>query len=111
MTLYIAKKILGLNPLAVMIDSGFALKEMPKNLENATDILGIDSMIFKMSDIQDVFGLLLRSKKRIYYCRLCHALLDLKIHEIASRFGVNLILGGYTKGQQYIKKFRVVLDL
>lgn len=104
MTLYIAKKILGLNPLAVMIDSGFALKEMPQNLSNATDILGIDSIIFKMFDIQDIFRLFLQSKKRIYYCRLCHALLDLKIHDIASRYGVDLILGGYTKGQQYIQK-------
>ena len=104
MTLYIAKKILGLNPLAVMIDSGFALKEMPENLANATDILGIDSIIFKMFDIQDIFRLFLQSGKRIYYCRLCHALLDLKIHDIAKRYGVNLILGGYTKGQQYIQK-------
>jgi len=104
MTLYIAKKILGLNPLAVMIDSGFALKEMPENLSNATDYLGVDSMIFKISDIQDLFRIFLQSNKRVYYCRLCHALLDLKIHEIAKMYDIDLILGGYTKGQQYIKK-------
>ena len=103
MTLYIAKKILGLRPLAVRIDSGFSLPEMPENLANATDALGIDSVIFKVSDIQDLFKLFLKSKRRIYYCRLCHALLDWKIHEIAQRFDVKLILGGYTKGQQYIR--------
>ena len=103
MTLYLAKNVLGLRPLAVMIDSGFALPEMPENLAHATDVLGVDSMIFKTSDIQDLFRLFLKSKKRVYYCRLCHAILDWNIHEIAQRFGVKLILGGYTKGQQYIK--------
>lgn len=103
MTLYIAKRVLGLRPLAVMIDSGFPLPEMPENLAHATDVLGVDSLIFKVSDIQDLFRLFLESGTRVYYCRLCHAILDWKIHEVAQRFGVRLILGGYTKGQQYIK--------
>lgn len=103
MTLYIAKRILGLNPLAVMIDNGFLLDEMLENIMNATEILRIDSIIYRMFDMQDIFKILLMSKKRIYFCRVCHALIDLKIREIAKKYEVSLILGGYTKGQQYIK--------
>lgn len=103
MTLYIAKEILGLRPLAIMIDSGFSLPEMPENLANASDALGVDSIVFKTADIQNLFKLFLKSGKRVYYCRLCHAILDWKIHDIAQRYNIKLILGGYTKGQQYIK--------
>lgn len=103
MTLYIAKRILGLNPLAVMIDNGFLLDEMLENIRNAAEILKIDSMIYRVSDMQDIFKILLMSGKKIYFCRVCHALIDLKIREIAKSYDVSLILGGYTKGQQYIK--------
>ncbi len=55
MTLYVAKKILNLNVLAIFIDNGFALPEMYDNLNNATDILNVDMMIFKTSDMIDIF--------------------------------------------------------
>lgn len=103
MTLYIAVKQLGLKPLAIFIDNGFALDQMYKNVINATDILGADLIIYKTSEIVDMFRLFLSSKKRVYYCRACHALLDLAINRICRQNDIRLVLGGYTKGQQYIK--------
>ena len=103
MTLYIAVKVLGLRPLAIFVDNGFALQQMYDNVRNASDVLGCDLTVFKTSDITELFGLLLRSGKNIYYCRVCHALLDLTINRICEQNQIRLALGGYTKGQQYIR--------
>lgn len=103
MTLYIAVKQLGLKPLAIFIDNGFALDEMYDNVKNATDILGVDLLIYKSSTMLKMFPELLKSKKHLYYCRICHALLDMTILSICHKYKIGLSLGGYTKGQQYIK--------
>ena len=102
MTLYIAKKILGLNPLAIFIDNGFALDQMYENIKNATDILEIDAVLRKTHSMKRLFRLLLTSGKNIYYCRVCHAFLDLLVNQVCSQYNIRLVLGGYTKGQQYI---------
>lgn len=107
MTLYIAKKILNLNPLAIFIDNGFACDEMYSNVKNATDILKVDLEIFKTSKVKELFKYLLEQKKPIYYCRVCHALIDLNIREICAKNNISLILGGYTKGQNYLKNFEL----
>ncbi|MBC2580390.1 phosphoadenosine phosphosulfate reductase family protein [Clostridium sp. DJ247] len=103
MTLYIAKKELNLNPLAVFIDNGFGLPEMYENNKNAADILGVDLLIYRSNVYQKIFKYLLATKKPIYYCRLCHSILDLHLREIARQNSINMILGGYTKGQEYLK--------
>lgn len=107
MTLYIAKKILGLNPLAIFIDNGFALEEMYQNVRNATDILQVDLVIYKTADLLKIFKECLKSNKRIYYCRVCHAVLDKTVREICKKYDIKLVLGGYTKGQQYIRNFEL----
>lgn len=103
MTLYIAVKILHLKPLAIFIDNGFALDEMYDNVKNATDILGVDLIIYKTSDLLKLFKKLIQSKKKLYYCRICHAVLDNAVLSICHKYGIKLTLGGYTKGQQYIQ--------
>lgn len=103
MTLYIAVKQLGLKPLAIFIDNGFSLDEMYENVRNATDILGTDLVMFKTSEMLRLFPHLLRSKKSFYYCRICHALLDDSILSICKKNNIHLVMGGYTKGQQYIR--------
>lgn len=103
MTLYIAKKVLNLNPLAIFLDNGYALDEMYDNVKNATDILGVDLTIFKTSALQEIFKDMILSKKKLYYCRVCHTLIDYHIRDICNKYNIKLVLGGYTKGQQYIK--------
>ncbi len=102
-TLYIAVKVLGLKPLAIFVDNGFALDEMYDNVKNATDILGVDLLIYKTSDMLKLFHKLIKSGKKLYYCRICHALLDNAILSNCYKYGIRLVLGGYTKGQQYIQ--------
>lgn len=102
MALYIAKEVLHLNPLAIFVDNGFALPEMYANVKNATDILGVDLIQYKAKDFFEIFKIFLNSGKQIYYCRVCHTLLDYFINDICRLYGIPLVLGGYTKGQNYI---------
>lgn len=103
MTLYIAKKELGLNPLAIFIDNGFSLDEMYHNIKSATDLLGVDLIVYKVNAAKDIFKYLLQTKKPVYYCRVCHALIDVYVREVASKYNIKLLLGGYTKGQEFAK--------
>lgn len=103
MTLYIAKKILKLRVLAVFIDNGFALPEMYSNVNSASEILGVDLIIYKTNDFAEIFRKCILSKKEIYFCRLCHVLLENMIKNICKQNDIRVILGGYTKGQQYIR--------
>lgn len=103
MTLYIAKKILNLRVLAIFVDNGFALPEMYHNVNRASEILGIDAMIYKTNDFIEIFRKCILSKKEIYYCRLCHILLEYIVKKICTQNDIKIILGGYTKGQQYIQ--------
>ncbi|MCI7342361.1 MAG: phosphoadenosine phosphosulfate reductase family protein [Fusobacterium necrophorum] len=103
MTLYIAKKILNLRVLAIFVDNGFALPEMYHNVNRAAEILDIDLIIYKTNDFMDIFRKCLLSKKEVYYCRLCHILLEYIVKKICTQNDIKIILGGYTKGQQYIQ--------
>jgi len=102
MTLDIARDVLKLNPLAVFIDNGFVLPEMYANIQKAIDALEIDLIQYKCHAVKHIFRIFLESGKPIYYCRVCHALIDLLIYETCVKFDIPLILGGYTKGQNYI---------
>jgi len=103
MTLYIAKKMLELSPLAIFIDNGFSTDELYKNSVNAADSLGIDLIIFKTDIFKKMFRYVLLTKQPFYYCRLCHAIIDKLVKDICIKYGINLVLGGFTKGQDYIK--------
>lgn len=103
MCLYIAKEILELNPLAVFIDNGFGIPEMYENIHNAVNKLNIDFISLRTNDLKGVFKELLITKKPIYYCRICHEMLDVYLREIAQKYNINLLLGGYTKGQGYAR--------
>lgn len=101
--LYIASKM-GLHPLAIFIDNGFALPEMYENIKNAADILETDVIVYKTAEMKKLFRTLLESGKNIYYCRVCHILLDIQVRKICAQNNIRLILGGYTKGQEYIRQ-------
>lgn len=103
MTLYIAKKELNLNPLAIFIDNGYSLSEMYHNIQSATDKLGVDMIVYKVNKPKEIFKYLLKTKKPVYYCRVCHALIDVAVREVADKYDIKLLLGGYTKGQEFAK--------
>jgi hypothetical protein len=103
MALHIAVKTLGLTPLAVFIDNGFCVEAMYRNVKNATDSLGVDLLIFKPQLIKHLFRHLLTSKSRVYFCRICNALIDYYIRAIAVQHGITLLISGHTKGQEFVK--------
>ena len=103
MTLAVAHD-LGLKPLALFVDNGFALPEMFENIRNATDAMQIDWVTFRTTEMKRLFSTLLKSKKNIYYCRVCHILLEDVIKKFCAQNRIRLILGGYTKGQSYLKQ-------
>ncbi len=102
-TWYLARKI-GLRTLGVFVDNGFALPEMYDNVRNAADVLGSDLIIYRTNELKALFNILLASRKPIYYCHVCHMLLDNCVRKVAKSNGLRLVLGGYTKGQNYIKQ-------
>lgn len=103
MTLYLAVKELGLHPLVVFIDNGFCGQTMYDNVRNATQRLGVDLLIYRPQLIQKLFRHLLLQKSRVYYCRICNALIDVYIRGIALQYSIPLVLGGHTKGQEFLK--------
>jgi len=103
MTLYLAVKELGLSPLVVFIDNGFCHEAMYDNVRNATRRLGVDLLIYKPQLIQQLFRHLLLLKSRVYYCRICNALIDVYIRRLALQHNIPLVLGGHTKGQEFLK--------
>lgn len=60
-------------------------------------------MIYKVNRFKEIFKYLLEKKKPVYYCRVCHALLDVYVREVADRYNIKLLMGGYTKGQEFAK--------
>jgi hypothetical protein len=103
MSLHIAVKQLGLKPLAVFVDNGFCVEAMYRNVKNATDSLGVDLVTFKPRLIKDLFRHLLKTGSRVYFCRICNALIDYYIRTTALQHGIGLIISGHTKGQEFLK--------
>lgn len=101
MCLHVAKEILGLNPLAVFIDNGFGVPEMLQNIHHAVEKLDVDFVSYRSNGLRNIFKELLLTKKPIYYCRVCHEMIDIYLREIAQKYNIRLLLGGYTKGQAY----------
>ena len=103
MALYVTVKELELRPLAVFIDNGFCTEAMYSNVRNATDKLGVDLLIYAPQLIKKLFKHLLLSKSRVYYCRICNALIDYYLRAIARQQGIPLLITGLTKGQEFLK--------
>ena len=101
MCLNIAKEVLGIKPLAVFIDNGFGVPEMLHNIHCAVEKMNIDFISFRSNELRNIFKELLLTKKPIYYCRICHEMIDIYLREIAQRYNIKILLGGYTKGQAY----------
>jgi hypothetical protein len=103
MALHIAVKKLGLKPLAVFIDNGFCVEAMYRNVQNAADSLDVDLLILKPQLVRNLFRHLLKSGSRVYFCRICNALIDYYIRKFALQHGIKLLISGHTKGQEFLK--------
>jgi hypothetical protein len=103
MALYVTVKELHLRPLAVFIDNGFCTDAMFSNVRNAAEKLGVDLLIYAPQLIKNLFKHLLLSKSRVYYCRICNALIDHYLRAIALQHGIPLLITGLTKGQEFLK--------
>lgn len=103
---YMARKM-GLKTLGIFIDNGFALPEMYENVQNASTALQSDVIVFRTTEPIRLFEVFLRSNQPIYYCRVCHLLLDVYIRKVAKSNNIRLVLGGYTKGQSYLSQERL----
>ncbi|MCR5581252.1 MAG: phosphoadenosine phosphosulfate reductase family protein [Pseudobutyrivibrio sp.] len=102
MSLYIVKNYLKLNPLAIFVDNGFSIPEMYDNIRNASRILGVDLIEYKAEDIINLFKVMLQMDKQIYFCRVCHLILDKHIKDLCIENDISMVFGGYTKGQSYL---------
>ena len=46
---------------------------------------------------------MLKAGSRVYFCRICNALIDYYIRTIALQHGIQLLISGHTKGQEFLK--------
>ncbi len=88
-----------LKPLAFTFDQGFETEEALENVKNAVEILGVDFLFFKSNFMKDAFAKIIRTNSKAVICHLCSLwYMDLTF-EIAARFNIPIIIGGWTKGQ------------
>lgn len=103
LSLYYIKKKYGMTPLAFTFDHGFEMEEALRNIRNAVDILGIDWMYFRTDYMRDVFTKLVNSGTKAPVCHVCAIWYMALTLDIAKRFNIPLIVGGWTKGQSLEK--------
>jgi len=97
--LYYMKKRYKLKPLAFTFDHGFETEDALENVKNAVDILGVDFLYFKTGYMDEMFSAILKTNSKAIICHLCSIwYMDLTF-EIAARYGIPLIIAGWTKGQ------------
>ena len=97
--LYYMKKRYKLNPLAFTFDHGFEAEDAIENVKNAVDILGVDFLYFKTDYMKEMFSTILKTNSKAIICHLCSIWYMNLTFEIAARYGIPLIIAGWTKGQ------------
>ncbi|MDD5077602.1 MAG: 7-cyano-7-deazaguanine synthase [Candidatus Omnitrophica bacterium] len=97
--LYYMKKRYKLNPLAFMFDNGFETEDALENVKNAVEALGVDLVYFKSDFMSGMFSRLVKAGSGAVICHLCSLwYMDLTI-KTAARYGISLVIAGWTKGQ------------
>jgi len=98
-TLYYMKKRYKLNPLAFTFDHGFETEDAMENVRNAVEILGIDWLFFRTDYMKDMFARIIKSRSKAVICHLCSIWYMQLTFDIAARYDIPIIIGGWTKGQ------------
>ena len=97
--LYYLKRRYGATPLAFTFDHGFETDEALDNVRNAVDRLGVDYLFFKTDFMNEMFEHLLKSGSKAVICHPCSIWYMDLTYKMAARFGIPIIIAGWTKGQ------------
>ncbi len=97
--LYYMKKRYKLNPLAFTFDHGFETEDALENVRNAVDILGVDFLHFKTDYMNGMFSAVLKTNSKVVICHLCSIWYMNLTFEVASHYGIPLIIAGWNRGQ------------
>lgn len=94
-TLYLAKKVMGLRPLALHVDDGWNSKISVKNVENAIRILNVDleTVVLNPDNMRDLQLSFLKASVPDIECPT-DATLTSVIYETAVKFGIRHIFVG-----------------
>jgi tRNA(Ile)-lysidine synthase TilS/MesJ len=98
-SLYYMKKKYKMNPLVVTFDHGFECNEALDNVKKAVDILGVDWLYYKTGFMKDIFRKIVNFNSKAPICHVCAIWYIGVIHDLALRYGIPLIVAGWTKGQ------------
>jgi hypothetical protein len=97
--LYYMVKRYHLRPLAFMFDHGFETEDAVANVRNAVEILGVESLFYHSTFMDELFARILHSGSQAVICHLCSIWYMQLTFDIAARFEIPLIIAGWTKGQ------------
>jgi hypothetical protein len=98
-SLYFMKRRYRMNPLAFTFDLGFETEEALANVSRATEALDVDLITHKSRSMLGLFRRILETDKRVVICHLCSISYMRLTFETASRYGIRLVIAGWTKGQ------------
>jgi hypothetical protein len=88
-----------LRPLAFTFDHGFEDPGAIENVRRAVEILGVDWVVHRSSHMHDLFAAAIRHPSPVPICPLCSLWYMELTYETAKRYGVPVIISGWTRGQ------------
>ena len=103
-SLYLIKKRYHLHPLVFTFDHGFENVQAIENIKNAVRILEVDWIYYKTDYMKEAFKILVESRSKVTICHLCAIWYMNLIFDLAYKFNIPLIIGGWTKAQLSINK-------
>ncbi len=88
-----------MNPLAFTFDQGFGQPEGLANVEHAVKELDVDWLALRSDYMRELFAEVIKSNVPVPICPLCSLWYFRLTYETAARFGIKLIITGWTRGQ------------
>ncbi len=97
--LYYMKKRYHLNVLAFTFNNGFETEEALENVRNATQILGVDWIIYNSGYMREMFSDILNSGSKAVLCHACSIWYIGTAMDTAKEFDIPIVVAGWTRGQ------------
>lgn len=102
--LYYMVKRYHLRPLVFTFDHGLGCNEGLENAERAADILGVDFLYSRSTHMHELFAEIIRSRAPVPICPPCSLWYMQHTFDLARRFGISLIVTGWTRGQMDLEQ-------